>query len=89
MYFILVLTKRQQTADKMVEIAVIGAGMIGSSAAKYVAAEAQSSVLIGPDHPLQGIHAAWFDEGRITRKIDRNPNWRILGRLLQQLLLNK
>lgn len=69
--------------DKIqVDVAVIGAGMIGSSVAKYVTEDVQSLVLIGPDHPFLGIHAAWFDEGRITRKIDKNPNWRILGELL-------
>ena len=62
------------------DVAVIGAGMIGSSAAKYVAMESGiKCILIGPNEPQMGIHAAWFDEGRITRKLDKSPIWRDLG----------
>lgn len=61
------------------EVAVIGAGLIGSAAAKYASEDVNRSILIGPDRPFNGVHAAWFDEGRITRKIARRYNWRVLG----------
>ena len=61
------------------DVAVIGAGLIGSAVAKYVSLETKNSVLIGPDRPQNGIYGAWFDEGRITRKLDRKPHWRNLG----------
>ena len=54
--------------------------MIGSSAAKYASEDVKTSILIGPNQPQSGIYSAWFDEGRITRKLDRNPNWRYLGK---------
>ena len=65
------------------DVAIIGAGMIGSSAAKYMSEDTYSvkTILIGPSEPQSGIHGAWFDEGRITRKLDKNHVWRNLGRL--------
>ena len=69
--------------------------MIGSSAAKYASEDVKTSILIGPNQPQGGIYSAWFDEGRITRKLDRNPNWRHLGKwetamlAFEIILLNK
>ena len=74
------------TNTEYCDVAVIGAGMIGSSAAKYVAMERGiKCILIGPNEPQMGIHAAWFDEGRITRKLDKSPIWRDLGTILTVL----
>ena len=61
------------------DVAIVGAGMIGSSAAKYVSEDSIKTILIGPSEPQSGIHGAWFDEGRITRKLDKNQVWRNLG----------
>ena len=68
------------------DVAIIGAGMIGSSAAKYMSEDSYSvkTILIGPSEPQSGIHGAWFDEGRITRKLDKNHVWRNLGRYVIQ-----
>ena len=66
------------------EVAVIGAGMFGSSVAKYLAEDDGNTshiVLIGPDQPFKGIHGAWFDEGRIAEKLDYDYNWRVLGEI--------
>ena len=68
-------------AEIVYDVAIIGAGMIGSSAAKYVAEDGVKCILIGPKEPNNGIHAAWFDEGRITRKLDKSIIWRDLGTL--------
>ena len=39
------------------DVAIIGAGMIGSAAAKYASEDVETSILIGPDQPQDGIHS--------------------------------
>ena len=39
------------------DVAIIGAGMIGSAAAKYASEDVKTSILIGPDQPQDGIHS--------------------------------
>lgn len=62
-------------------VAVIGAGLIGSAAAKYLACSGHQVTLIGPDEPsandhaYQGPFASHYDEGRITRSLDASPFW--------------
>ena len=74
------------STNDVYDVAIIGAGMIGSSAAKYMSEDSYSvkTILIGPSEPQSGIHGAWFDEGRITRKLDKNHVWRNLGRYVIQ-----
>ncbi|WP_375175806.1 NAD(P)/FAD-dependent oxidoreductase [Pseudooceanicola sp.] len=60
--------------------AVIGAGMIGSAAARHLAAAGQDVTLIGPGEPEdiaghEGVFASHYDEGRITRGLDPMPFW--------------
>ena len=64
---------------KMYSTAVVGAGMIGSSAAKWAAEMSPDGgvVLVGGGE--EGLYRAWSDEGRITRVFDLNPNWRELA----------
>ena len=64
---------------KMYATAVVGAGMIGSSAAKWAAEMSPDGgvVLVGGGE--EGLYRAWSDEGRITRVFDLNPNWRELA----------
>ena len=62
------------------DIAVIGAGLIGSAASKHISIlkpESLKVCLIGPDNnDVSGSHGAWFDEGRITRIFEPiNPYW--------------
>merc|ERR1712142_1158272 len=62
-------------------------GIIGSSAAKWIAEICKGSTekvaLVGevePNNKEEGeIFGAWFDEGRITRVLDRNDSWRLLA----------
>ncbi|MCC5871403.1 MAG: FAD-binding oxidoreductase [Gammaproteobacteria bacterium] len=61
-------------------IAIIGKGMIGSAAARYLAEAGYQVTLIGPDEPTDfrshpGVFAAHYDAARITRRIDRDPHW--------------
>ena len=63
---------------------VIGKGMMGSAAAKYLAEQSDGVALIGPDEPHDkkvhtGVFASHYDEGRITRTIDPDPNWATLA----------
>ncbi|MCC5885122.1 MAG: FAD-binding oxidoreductase [Gammaproteobacteria bacterium] len=61
-------------------IAVIGKGMIGSAAARYLAEAGCQVTLVGPDEPSDfgnhpGVFAAHYDAARITRRMDRDPHW--------------
>lgn len=63
------------------EYAVIGKGMIGSAAARYLSQSSDSVVLIGPDEPQgdwsthTGVFASHYDQGRITRCLDGKLAW--------------
>lgn len=66
-------------------IAVVGRGLIGSAAAKYLARAGHEVVLIGPDEPLDkrahlGVFASHYDEGRITRALDGDVFWSRVSR---------
>ena len=66
-------------------VAVIGRGLIGSAAAKYLARAGCDVVLIGPDEPVdkaahRGVFASHYDEGRITRALDADLFWSRVSR---------
>ena len=47
---------------------IVGAGMIGSSTAKYVSKLCQGKVgIVGVEEGDKNIFGAWHDEARITR----------------------
>ena len=59
---------------------VVGRGMMGAAAARYLALSGEGVAVIGPDEPKdwsshQGVFASHYDEARITRTIDSNPIW--------------
>lgn len=59
-------------------LCIVGAGMIGSAAARYASIDPTLKVcLIGPDEPedlnSRDIFSAHYDEGRVTRIIDVDP----------------
>ncbi|WP_176084157.1 FAD-dependent oxidoreductase [Martelella sp. HB161492] len=59
---------------------IVGRGLMGAAAARHLATMREGVALIGPDEPLdrathQGVFASHYDEGRITRTIDRDPVW--------------
>lgn len=62
------------------DIAVIGNGMFGAAAARYLSAAGHKVVAIGPSEPVDwqthtGVFASHYDQGRITRIIDPDPVW--------------
>ena len=67
----------------MYEYAVVGKGMIGSAAARYLSQTSDDVVLVGPDEPTgawsahNGVFASHYDQGRITRCMDRSLEWAI------------
>ncbi len=63
---------------------VVGRGMMGAAAARYLSAAEQSVAVLGPDEPVdknthKGVFSSHYDEGRITRTIDPHPDWALLA----------
>jgi sarcosine oxidase len=63
---------------------IIGRGMMGAAAAKYLARQTDGVAIIGPDEPddrkaHDGVFASHYDEGRITRTIDPDRDWALLA----------
>ena len=59
---------------------VVGRGMMGAAAARYLALSGDEVAVIGPDEPKDwlnhhGVFASHYDEARITRTIDSDPIW--------------
>ena len=71
--------------EETFDIVVVGNGLIGSAAARYLGDDSNKVALLGIAEPLnwakhQGVFASHYDEGRITRIIDQNPVWSELAR---------
>lgn len=67
-------------SEIMYDVAVVGAGMFGSAAAKYLAAAGLRTLIIGADEPQDwqehdGVFGSHYDEARITRIVDPDPYW--------------
>ncbi|WP_105370074.1 FAD-dependent oxidoreductase [Neorhizobium huautlense] len=59
---------------------VVGKGMMGAAAARYLSKWTDGVALIGPGEPAdygrhEGVFASHYDEARITRTIDQDPVW--------------
>ncbi len=59
---------------------IVGAGMMGASAARHLAGTGDSVAVIGPREPGDipshtGVFASHYDAARITRTIDGNADW--------------
>jgi sarcosine oxidase len=59
---------------------VIGGGMMGAAAARYLSEKSDGVLLIGPSEPAdyqahQGVFASHYDEARITRRFDADALW--------------
>ena len=67
----------------MFDFLVIGKGLFGSAAAKYLSAEAGRVAIIGPDEPQDvqshaGVFASHYDQGRLAGLLARGPEWTAL-----------
>jgi sarcosine oxidase len=63
-----------------VDLAIIGAGLIGAAAARHAATAGVDVAVIGPEEPADpatddGPFASHHDSGRITRHLDASPVW--------------
>ena len=66
------------------EVAIIGAGLFGSAAARHLSKVSDSVALIGPAEPSrrrthQGVFASHYDASRLTRIIDPDLVWGTLA----------
>jgi sarcosine oxidase len=73
------------SANRVIKLAVIGRGLIGSAAARHLSKMGHDVALIGPDEPADfsrhnGVFGSHYDEGRITRRFDPEPFWLQMNR---------
>ena len=67
------------------DVAIIGAGLFGSAAARHLSEISDSVALIGPAEPAdrrshQGVFASHYDASRLIRIIDPNLVWGTLAK---------
>ncbi len=67
------------------EVAIIGAGLFGSAAARHLSKTSDGVALIGPEEPQQkstheGVFASHYDASRLTRVIDPSLVWGTLAK---------
>jgi sarcosine oxidase len=67
------------------DVAIIGAGLFGSAAARHLSAVSDGVALIGPAEPQQprthqGVFASYYDASRLTRVIDPQLLWATLAK---------
>ena len=62
---------------------VIGKGLIGSAAAKYLSQSQENIAIIGPDEPTDAagavVFSSHYDQARIQRIIGADPVWTLLN----------
>jgi glycine/D-amino acid oxidase-like deaminating enzyme len=64
---------------KRFDVIVIGKGLIGSAAAKYISAAQPNIAIIGPDEPRDNenalVFASHYDQSRLQRLIGKDEAW--------------
>ena len=70
---------------KNYEYIIIGNGLIGSAAARYLSQWSDSVALIGPGEPSdhsqhEGVFSSHYDQGRLTRAFSQDPIWAVISR---------
>ncbi|MBP6803807.1 MAG: FAD-binding oxidoreductase [Chloroflexi bacterium] len=63
---------------------VIGKGLMGAAAARYLSQVTPNVALVGPDEPAdwanhRGVFASHYDQGRITRRLSEDAVWSALA----------
>ena len=66
----------------MHRVVVIGCGLFGSAATRYLAEQFDGILCVGPDEPQDkkahgGVFGSHYDEGRMTRIVDPSIEWGI------------
>ena len=69
----------------MYDYIVVGRGMIGTAATRYLSGSGKKTAVIGPKEPEdwqnhQGVFASHYDESRITRILDEASLWATLAK---------
>lgn len=69
----------------MFDFIVVGKGLIGSAATRYLSQISGNVAVIGPDEPQNwqthnGVFGSHYDQGRITRILDSDPVWARLAK---------
>jgi len=64
----------------MFDYIVIGKGLMGSAALRYLSQFTANVAIIGPDEPLddtnhEGVFASHYDEGRLTHRLSKDLTW--------------
>lgn len=62
------------------DVVVVGNGLFGSAAARHLAELGERVAIIGPGEPAEparhdGVFASHYDQGRLTRLLDRDHFW--------------
>jgi sarcosine oxidase len=70
--------------ERQYDYIVVGKGLMGVAAARHLSAHSPSVALVGPDEPADrpshgGVFGSHYDEGRITRILDRDRIWALLA----------
>ena len=68
----------------MFDVLVIGKGLMGSAAARYLQGFGANTAVLGPDEPQNpqthdGVFASHYDQGRITRRLSKDIAWATLA----------
>ena len=63
---------------------IVGAGMMGSAAARHLSRETERVALIGSPEPTDrfthpGVFGSHYDESRIVRTLDTEPHWALFA----------
>jgi glycine/D-amino acid oxidase-like deaminating enzyme len=66
------------------DVAVVGLGLVGAAALRYLSGADLRCVGIGPAEPAEwsthrGVFASHYDSGRITRRLDKQREWAVLA----------
>eukprot|EP00040_Diaphanoeca_grandis_P012045 m.61465 g.61465 ORF g.61465 m.61465 type:complete len:416 (-) comp22986_c0_seq1:264-1511(-) len=63
---------------------VVGNGLMGSAAARYLSEKCDSVAIIGPGEPADhgqhdGVFSSHYDQGRLVRELSRDPIWSVIS----------